>query len=132
MREFETNDFFHGSLKSLNILINDKLEIALCDFGLQESNTSIMKWMAPEIFSSKIQTNLIKCDVYSFAIICWELASRSIPWNDETNLQLVTNVLNGKRPTIPEDTPSSFVALIKRCWSQNSAARPSFSQIVDR
>lgn len=37
----------------------------------------------------------------------------------------------GLRPTIPKHTHPKFAELLERCWQQDPAARPNFSEILE-
>ncbi|XP_030062588.1 retinal guanylyl cyclase 2 [Microcaecilia unicolor] len=73
-------------------------------------------------------------DVYSYAMILLEIASRCDPFPDDAYLKDVT-----WRPPLPELTPgksdqdcpsqADYSELIERCWAHNPMMRPSFEQI---
>jgi serine/threonine protein kinase len=77
----------HRDLKSLNLLLTDDLDCKVTDFGLSrfkaESDERMTgqcgtyHWMAPEVINSENYTE--KADVYSVAIILWEIYTRAIP-----------------------------------------------------
>jgi len=71
-------------------------------------------------------------DIYSFALIVWELITRKSPFGDiHTIEELVENVVNKEiRPEIPEGTPVNLGKLIKKCWTGDPTKRPAFSDIV--
>jgi len=95
----------HRDLKSSNILLEIQGDVVLnaviCDFGLAKVTSKALivegsvfediagfsvRYAAPEIFM--YSTLLappppeieLKCDVYSFAIVLWELLSRDVAW----------------------------------------------------
>lgn len=129
MNFLHTNEppIIHRDLKSLNILLTDKIEkptdmttIKISDFGLskiifqldttKEAMTGQLgtcHWMAPEVIKSTFYT--IKADVYSFAIIIWEMCTRTTPYKDMTQQQISFYVTVKKgRPDknlIPPNTP---------------------------
>lgn len=129
MNFLHTNEppVIHRDLKSLNILLTDKIEkltdmttIKISDFGLskiifqldttKEAMTGQLgtcHWMAPEVIKSTFYT--IKADVYSFAIIIWEMCTRTTPYKDMTQQQISFYVTVKKgRPDknlIPPNTP---------------------------
>lgn len=44
------------------------------------------KWMAPEVLASDKYAE--KADVFSFAIVCWEVLSRSCPYEGMSQIQV--------------------------------------------
>ena len=135
----------HRDIKSLNFLVErayDGYTIKVCDFGLArtrdettrqtKSNSTLARtlpWTAPEILL--FEDYLDKSDIYSLGVIFWELASRKIPYYGRQDDVIRAGVLAGSRLKIPEDTPSTFHELIKRCWAQQSNDRPSSSDVIE-
>ncbi|KAK1332170.1 hypothetical protein QTO34_007856 [Cnephaeus nilssonii] len=76
----------------------------------------------------------VKHDIYSYAVIMWEVLSRKQPFEDVTNpLQIMYSVSQGHRPdtseeSLPPGTPhrARMVSLIEGGWAQNPDERPSF------
>ena len=50
------------------------------------------KWMAPEVLASEKYAET--ADVYSFAIVCWELLTRACPYQGLTQIQVRDFFLN--------------------------------------
>jgi len=85
--------------------------------------------MAPEsIFEHSYS---IKSDVFSFAVVLYEIISQESPWKDVGPMQAVRNVLNGIRMAIPRNCPASIKKLMEKCWAQNPEERPNFQRICD-
>ncbi|CAN0203168.1 unnamed protein product, partial [Ectocarpus fasciculatus] len=77
-------------------------------------NCGTVQWMAPEVLASEKYAE--PADVYSFAIVCWELLSRACPYDGMSQIQVAVAVLNDSlRPHIPEWCPRDFAALIEVC-----------------
>src|SRR5262249_41509438 len=98
LRDLHERAILHRDLKSLNILLDDRLRAKLTDFGLAKlkQETAATKaseakgtpqWMAPELFEDEPQMTE-KSDVYSLGMVLWELASRQVPYAKAPN-QLV-------------------------------------------
>jgi len=131
-------NLIHRDLKSLNLLVNQHFEIKICDFGLSRvidrnqpmtANIGTVCWVAPEIFSNK-KLYTEKADVYSYGVILWELLVRKMPFEDEEAFTIPLLVAKGKRPKMPKEVPKGWDKLIKNCWHQKPAKRPSFSEIM--
>ncbi|CAF1306036.1 unnamed protein product [Rotaria sordida] len=114
----------------------------VCDFGLtrtrdettrQTTSNSLLvctlQWTAPEILLARHPTD--KTDIYSLGVVYWELATSEIPYDGLSDGVIRAFVLAGARLKIPEDTPSTFYELIKRCWAQQPNDRPSSSDVIE-
>ncbi|GAA6214570.1 guanylate cyclase 2G-like [Lates japonicus] len=142
---------FHGNLKPSTCLVDSRLQIKLSGFGLQELKNKIvplenpnyqaMYWTAPELLRQVgVPTNgTPKGDVYSFAIILWELMynSKGNPYHDinlepkEIIMQLRTPFQGDPlRPVLSEQLCEENInSLLKACWSENPDHRPPFGLI---
>lgn len=58
-----------------------------------------------------------RCDVYSFGVILWELATTRIPWKGLNPMQVVGAVgFQNRRLEIPEDVDPAVAQIIRDCW----------------
>ena len=75
-----------------------------------------------------------KADVYSFAIVLWEILTFTEPFPHHTNVPGFVKAVahEGERPEIPNGTPQSLVTLMKDCWRPAYDQRPTFIEICDR
>src|SRR5437899_10146859 len=65
-------------------------------------------------------------------MIMWEFTTGKKPFHDRPhNHLLVTDILNGKRPQITDDTPEFYAELMKRCWDHNPENRPTAKGIYN-
>jgi len=89
-----------------------------------------LAWMSPEVLANQQYTE--KADVFSYAIVLWELLTRQCPFAELTPIQTAMGVLNhGLRPPMPDWPPARFQALVRRCWDTNPAARPDFLEVIE-
>jgi hypothetical protein len=63
-------------------------------------------------------------DMYAFAILCWEVLTERIPFNNNPNFAEL--MLKGERPDdslYPQHTPRIIKEMIKACWNDNREKR---------
>ncbi|KAL4648449.1 receptor-interacting serine/threonine-protein kinase 2-like [Arapaima gigas] len=145
-----TPPLLHHDLKTQNILLDGELHVKIADFGLSKwRQLSISKssgskppemggtviYMPPEEYEpSKTKRADVKHDMYSYAIIMWEVLARRVPFEEATNpMQIMFSVLRGNRPdtglsSLPEDIPGrdTLITLMTSGWASNPDDRPSF------
>ena len=131
----------HRDLKSPNILLGDRMTAKLCDFGtareLNQTQTQTnakgtFRWMAPEIASQPDAHINRKCDVYSYAMVLFEIVTLQLPFKDDQELVAIFKVFQGERPTLPEsdsDYEPFLRRLITACWDKDPKTRPEFTEI---
>ena len=69
-------------------------------------------------------------DVYSFAMVLFELITRQLPFADLTPVQAAAaSGLNGHRPSLPAETPEAIGKLLTSSWTVDVESRPSFEDI---
>ncbi|KAF0025714.1 hypothetical protein F2P81_022595 [Scophthalmus maximus] len=142
---------FHGNLKPSTCLVDSRLQVKLSGFGLWEfrnktiptenSDHEAMYWRAPELLrqAGLLTNGTPKGDIYSFAIILWELMynSKAGPYHDlnlepkEIIMQLRTPFQGEPlRPVLSEQLCEENInLLLKACWNENPDHRPPFGSI---
>eukprot|EP00245_Coleochaete_scutata_P004705 TRINITY_DN1756_c0_g1_i2.p1 TRINITY_DN1756_c0_g1~~TRINITY_DN1756_c0_g1_i2.p1 ORF type:complete len:356 (+),score=36.43 TRINITY_DN1756_c0_g1_i2:68-1069(+) len=145
MEYLHRNNVIHRDLKSENLLVNEEESrksiptIQIADFGVARlqaqktmtPETGTYRWMAPEVIMHHRYDN--KADVYSFGIVLWEIVTCTIPFYGLNPLETAVAVAHhNQRPKIPESCPEGLALLMTQCWDRNPAARPTFTEIVER
>ncbi|CAO2834059.1 unnamed protein product [Amaranthus hypochondriacus] len=136
MEYLHCNGIIHRDLKSANLLMDTLQVVKVADFGVARflhqdgvmtAETGTYRWMAPEVINHQPYDQ--KADVFSFAIVLWELMTAKIPYENMTPLQAALGVRQGLRPEIPQDIHPRLCDLMKRCWDASPDNRPPFSVI---
>uniref|UniRef100_A0A0D9WL58 Protein kinase domain-containing protein n=1 Tax=Leersia perrieri TaxID=77586 RepID=A0A0D9WL58_9ORYZ len=103
---------------------------------MMTAETGTYRWMAPELYSTvtlrhgeKKHYNH-KVDVYSFAIVLWELLHNKMPFEGMSNLQAAyAAAFKNIRPSA-DDLPGELSEILTTCWKEEPNERPNFTQIV--
>ena len=133
----------HSDIKSANVLVKSGFFAVICDFGLakqREHFTSTatsstpgggtLLYNAPEIFDGEPNTR--KSDVYSLAMVLWEIATRLWPYAGLNVAGIMMRVVTNQRPDISgfQAEQPRYARLIERCWHGVSANRPEIAEVV--
>ena len=86
-------------------------------------------YMAPELLEDNVFDE--KSDVYSFAILLWEIYDRGVPWRGLQPMQIMRKVVDKReRPPMPSGMPDDMRTLVGTCWSPGPDDRPAFVEIA--
>ncbi|CAG8687015.1 8135_t:CDS:2, partial [Ambispora gerdemannii] len=135
-------DIFHHDVKSANILIDKDLNVKLSNFDLarfsDELTTSLsgqmksIRWTAPEKLNATYVAYSREMDVYSFAIVMWEIAARKEPFYQiSDNIEVSEKIKKGDRPSPnPNDIMPEYQRIMELGWAQSFRFRPTMQQII--
>ncbi|XP_078154806.1 serine/threonine-protein kinase STY46-like [Carex rostrata] len=137
MEYLHQNSIIHRDLKTANLLVDKEHVVKVADFGVARfqnqggvmtAETGTYRWMAPEVINHQPYDH--KADVFSFAIVLWELLTSKIPYDTMTPLQAALGVRQGLRPRVPENAHPKLAELMQRSWDAIPSNRPSFSDLI--
>ncbi|CAL4895109.1 unnamed protein product [Urochloa decumbens] len=161
MEYLHSKKIYHGDLNPSNVLVKTRhadahLHVKVAGFGqfavpavsprpsprasvnanANNNNASAAAvnpciWYAPEVLELEAARWSEKADVYSFGMVCFELLTGKIPFEDN-HLQgehMSKNIRAGERPLFPFQAPKYLTNLTKRCWHGDPAQRPAFASI---
>ncbi|KAJ6954116.1 hypothetical protein NC652_005755 [Populus alba x Populus x berolinensis] len=167
MEYLHQKNIIHRDLKTGNLLMDTQNVVKVADFGVARfqnqggvmtAETGTYRWMAPEVINHLPYDQ--KADVFSFAIVLWELVTAKVPYDSMTPLQAAlgpsglrdgfasfnSSIMKaasqclcpvieiasykGLRPDLPQNAHPKLVDLMQRCWETVPDKRPSFSEIT--
>ncbi|CAH9128971.1 unnamed protein product [Cuscuta epithymum] len=143
----EPNVIVHRDLKPRNVLLvnssADHLKVG--DFGLSKlikvqnshdvykmtGETGSYRYMAPEVFKHRRYDK--KVDVYSFAMILYEMLEGDPPLSGHAPYDAAKYAAEGHRPIFRgKGITPELKELVEQCWAADMNQRPSFLEILKR
>eukprot|EP01067_Filipodium_phascolosomae_P001062 Filipodium_phascolosomae@DN174_c0_g1_i1.p1 len=134
----------HRDLKSLNVVLDDNLNLKICDFGLTETmerthitkknNGGSPRYMAPELFDERSRHITEKIDVWAMGCILIEIFGGPLPYEGCNTLpELMRMMLMDLRiPYIPPNVPAELQSVMRACLLFNPRERLSASEVMAR
>ncbi|KAG0335300.1 hypothetical protein BG000_007649 [Podila horticola] len=131
----------HKTLRAKNILLTRFNQAKITNFRqsrLESAATrpmsdpfSFVRWLAPEKMTPKEVRYGAECDIYSFGMLLFEIASNRVPFVNHTDRDLPELiVLKDLYETVPEGTPTEYANIMSACWSHDPRLRPTVSQVL--
>lgn len=78
---------------------------------------------APEV--TRGERYSASADVYQLALVCYELATRALPFGALDSAAAVVAAARGERPSLPTTLPAVWTQLLAVAWHAAPSTRPS-------
>ncbi|CAG5135401.1 unnamed protein product [Candidula unifasciata] len=124
-------------LTSKHVMIDEdltaKINMADYRFSFHEKGKLFSPaWCAPEALQrSPEDINVRAADMWSFAILLWELETREVPFAELEPMEIGMKVaLENLRISIPPGISSHISRLIKICMNPEPGKRPRFDMVI--
>ncbi|XP_072048335.1 uncharacterized protein [Amphiura filiformis] len=128
----------HRDLAARNVLLDDDLVAKVSDFGMSRGEDVYVKtskqrvptrWLAIE--SLCYSTYTTKSDVWSYAVLLWEIATLgATPYSGMATRDLAHELSEGYRMPKPASFDNAVYKIMTECWNENPEERPSFAHIA--
>jgi serine/threonine protein kinase len=140
------NRLVYRDIKPENIGFDFRGDVKVFDFGLCKSLSSKLKardgygyrltgragslpYMAPEV--AKMETYDTKCDVYSFAILMWEIMSLKQAFKGMSASSFMEKVvMQHGRLVVPKTFPPLTRLMIPEAWDSDPQKRPDMKRVA--
>ncbi|KAK3561372.1 hypothetical protein QTP86_032742 [Hemibagrus guttatus] len=134
----------HRDIKGQNVLLTERAEVKLVDFGVsKQSESTISKqntfigtpyWMAPEVINCNRDPNGAydcKSDVWSSGITAIEMAEGKPPLCDMSPFQAMSVIVHDEAPTLsPGNWSANFQSFIHSCLVKDPSKRLSATELL--
>jgi serine/threonine protein kinase len=146
MRYLHSRGIIHLDLCPENILLDWDWNVRITNFGhsisqftREEDGIHLdhlalnCRYLAPECYENDIRACDTKADVFSFALILFELVmgEPAFPLDWEPLVVMKRLSIDAFRPQIPASLAQPIRTLIVDCWAQEPRDRPSFDAILN-
>ncbi|KAK0045278.1 dual specificity mitogen-activated protein kinase kinase 7 [Biomphalaria pfeifferi] len=140
----ETHGVIHRDVKPSNILLDEKGNVKLCDFGIsgrlvdskaKTRSAGCAAYMAPERIEPPDPTRPdydIRADVWSLGISLVELATGEFPYkNCKTDFEVLTKVLQEEPPQLGREFSMDLRSFVKDCLTKDCKKRPKYRKLLE-
>ncbi|XP_070555115.1 uncharacterized protein [Ptychodera flava] len=130
------SEIVHRDLAGRNVLLDSKMVCKITNIGRVRNVVEnalegrlALRWMAPE--SARACSYTVKSDVWSFGILLWEIVNFACtPYPGISSRDLLIKLENGFRMERPKHCSKELYAVMKDCWHDDPARRPSFQNLM--
>ncbi|GLD61697.1 mixed lineage kinase domain-like protein [Lates japonicus] len=144
LHQTEVKSKVHGCINSSKFLVAEGYRVKLGGFELAKTETSLKKstknkgtrnlcYSSPQMLNDINHVYSKECEMYSFGIVVWEVATRKRPFEGCSGKEIYKKVSEEKfQEPLPDDCPEALGHLINTCRAYDSFQRPSAGVLVDK
>ncbi|XP_041650846.1 mixed lineage kinase domain-like protein isoform X2 [Cheilinus undulatus] len=144
LHQTEKKSKVHGCINSSKFLVAEGYIVKLGGFELAKTETSLKKaskdkeirsvcYSSPQMLDNINHIYSKECEMYSFGIVLWEIATRKKPFDGCSSKDIYQKVCKEKfMEPLPDDCPEPLASLINACRASDSFQRPSAGVLVDK
>jgi eukaryotic-like serine/threonine-protein kinase len=128
------NGVIHRDIKPANILLSDRDDIKVSDFGTakisQAEHTQIDGFLGSPAYMSPEQINelgpSVQSDIYSLGVVMYELLTGKLPFRAENAVAMINKILTEEPTPIEKlrpDLPPRLAEIVRKAMHKDAKAR---------
>jgi Ran GTPase-activating protein (RanGAP) involved in mRNA processing and transport len=97
----------------------------------ERDSSGTLRWMAPEQLDANARVTAAT-DIYSLAVVMWEILTGQRPYEGAKERAIERSIEGGpdKKLPVPDALPEGARLMLRQCWENNLAARPTCAQLI--
>ncbi|CAG8506700.1 2968_t:CDS:2 [Acaulospora morrowiae] len=135
-----SSGILHHDVCSENVLIleNRKAKISNLEWVKESEKSTTMKklptetlrYMAPEKMNTRNLKYNVRCEIFSYGMLLWEIAEEKVPYSDEEDFKVVRKlVTENKRENFSSNASDEWKNLFEETTHHEPEKRPAMSEI---
>ena len=128
------NGVIHRDIKPANILLSERDEIKISDFGTAKishaTHTQIEGFLGSPAYMSPEQINeegpSVQTDIYSLGVVMYELLTGKLPFRAENAVSMINKILNEDPVPIEQlrpDLPEKLIEIVQKAMHKDPKVR---------
>ncbi|CAK6956607.1 calcium/calmodulin-dependent protein kinase type 1D-like [Scomber scombrus] len=138
LRTIHEKGLLHRALTPENIFFSKSGTLLVSGFGkiqgssnnthLDTVGNEVINYSAPEVFTE--ETYDAKSEIWSMGCILHELCTQQFAFSAETTGKLISKIISGPYPSLPDQYSSEFCELLRDILNRDPHSRPTACEIL--
>jgi eukaryotic-like serine/threonine-protein kinase len=148
LAEAHRRNVIHRDIKSSNIMLNDRNQLKILDFGLAKliktsagassehtaeltalgSPFGTASYMSPE--QARGEPADARSDIFSLGIVMYEMITGRLPFKGKTSVDVMHSVMHDEPAALGDSVPARLQQIVSRALAKNTSARYQSTEVL--